>query len=372
MANRSTRIIRKDELFGDLSYHKIFKSESYYPLNHKLCWHPFSYAEIRYGGNVNICCPQWNPASIGNVFDDDFETIWNGEKAQAIRTSILDGSYKYCDNNTCPLIQNAEKSLLKKTDSTTNELINSVKATPKHVHFVIDNSCNLSCPSCRVSKITQLSKDRQESAFILIKKVLNSMFPYPHDEEKILSMDGSGELFSSEVYRRVFETEPVFTETQNWPNLKFMLTTNGTMMTEKIQRKYKKIFDQTAKIEISIDAGNQESYEKVRVGGHWDLLWKNLDYLYSTIKDQKKTSWQWNIIVQKNNFKSIPDFIALAEKYDQHKPVIYFSKILNWGTMTDAEFLDHAVYLTDNPLYQKYCDIMDLPEVKKYTKIRFH
>ena len=368
MGDRATRIIHKDEIFGYLTYHRRFDTKPYIHLEDRLCWHPFLFAEVRLNGNVNVCCPQWNPAPIGNLFLEDFETIWNGKKALAIRGSILDGSYRYCDRNTCPLIENSEQSLIKKTDFTTNELLNSVKLTPTQVSFIIDNSCNLSCPSCRVSKISQLSKDKQESALIIIKKVLNSMFPYPHNEKKIITIDGSGEVFSSEVYRKIFETEPVFTETHNWPNLKFILSTNGTLMTEKIQKKYKKLFNHIERINVSVDAGNRESYEKVRVGGHWELLWKNLDYLYNTIKDKKQTEWRWNIIIQRHNFRSIPELISLANNYDQHKPTIHFSKVLNWGTWNDEEYFNHAVHLPSNPLYREYCDIMDLPEVKAYTR----
>lgn len=372
MAGLGTRIIHKDDIFGDLSYHKRFNDNPIVHLEDKLCWHPFQYIEVRLDGNVNVCCPEWNPAPIGNLFQEDLETIWNGKKAQAIRGSILDGSYRYCDRNTCPLIENSEQSLIKKTDSSVNELIDSVKLTPTHISFVVDNSCNLSCPSCRLSKISQLSKDKQESASFVIKKVLKSAFPYPHNEEKTINIDGSGEVFSSEVYRRLFETEPVFTDTHNWPNLNFFISTNGTLMTEKIQKKYKNLFKQTQRIRISVDAGNRESYEKVRVGGHWELLWKNLDYFYDTIKDKTHQTWHWNIIIQKNNFESIPDLISLANRYDQHKPMINFSKVLNWGTWTDAEFLDHAVYLPENPLYREYCDIMDLPEIKTYPKKNFY
>jgi len=372
MPDYSTRIIKKDKLFGNLSYHLAVNKDINPSLKDRLCWHPFSYAEIRYGGDVHICCPQWNPASIGNLFHDEFESIWNGKKARAIRKSILDGSYRYCNHNTCPLIQDWERTLQPKSKSNIKELKNSIKMTPKHVHFVMDNSCNLSCPSCRMFKITQLSKDKQDNALILIKKVLNSMFPYSHTEEKIISMDGSGEVFSSEVYRKILETEPVFTQTEKWPNVKFILTTNGTLMTEKIQKKYKNLFDRTVKIEISVDAGDRESYEKVRVGGHWDLLWKNLDYFYDAIKDTKTTAWYWNIIIQKNNFRSLPKLIEIANRYDQHKPIINFSKILNWGTWSDIEFLDHAVYLPENPLYLEYYDIINLPEVKNYSKKRFY
>jgi sulfatase maturation enzyme AslB (radical SAM superfamily) len=365
---KSTRIILQDPNFGELSYHKkLFRETFAFPGNQFLCWHPFNYAEVRLGGEIHICCPQWNPAPIGNILIDTLENIWSGEKAQIIRNSILDGSYNYCNWETCPKIQNWRNGgLTDNNESNKKQFLDSVKNTPNHVLFVVDYSCNLKCPSCRIEKTTQLTDHQKSQALTVIRNTINSMFPFPHNEHKIIGMDGSGEIFSSEVYRELFETEEIFTDTYEWPNLRFAISTNGTLMTEKIQKKYQHLFKQISKIEISVDAGNKESYEKVRVGGHWDLLWKNLDYFYNTIKENKQTTWQWNIIVQKNNFESIPDLVKLANRYKDYKPKLYFTRVLNWGTWSDEDYEEHAVHLDTHPLHNKYLEIMNLPEVKFY------
>ena len=64
-------------------------------------------------GDVYPCCPGWlkddtNPAGydFGNIYKDKWKDIWNGEKAQEFRKSILDGSFKYCNENLCPHLQN--------------------------------------------------------------------------------------------------------------------------------------------------------------------------------------------------------------------------------------------------------------------------
>jgi MoaA/NifB/PqqE/SkfB family radical SAM enzyme len=360
MTNKSERIILHDSKFGKLSYHKQFKQKFEFPGEKLLCHMPFTYAEVRRHGTVNICCPQWNPAEIGNVLTEDLQDIWLGEKAKTIRNTILDGSYSYCNSETCPNIQNWKTGgLWENTESNQTELFQSIQQTPSHVHLVIDHSCNLECPSCRTDKITQLDRENKDSGLLVARKVFNSMFKEPHDDHKVLGMDGSGEIFSSELYRELFETEKIFTHTDLWPNLKFNLSTNGTMMTEKIQNKYKVFFEHIKKIEISIDAGNEVSYNKVRVGGHWDLLWKNLHYLYSTIKDKPDVEWQWNLIVQTNNFESIPEFLSLANQFTEKRPTLNFSKVLNWGTWTDEEYMVQAVHLPSHPGYDRYLEILN-------------
>ena len=143
------------------------------------------------------------------------------------------------------------------------------------------------------------------------------------------------------------------------------------MMTEKIQKRYSKFFNQIKKIEISIDAGNQESYQSVRVGGNWNLLWKNLQYFYDNIKHKTDDEiiWQWNIIVQKNNFESIPDFINIAHKFSEKLPILNFAKVLNWGTWTDEDYIKYAVHLPINPQHEDYLKIINMPLLKNYPKI---
>lgn len=365
---KQNRIILTDSKFGKLSYHKKFLNSSF-PSDRFLCPHPFYYAEVRRHGTVNICCPQWNPAEIGNIFENTIEDIWNGDRAKIIRDSITSGEYTYCNFDTCPKIQAWQTGgLWDKTEENLDILQQRVASsrTPHHVHFVVDHSCNLSCPSCREDKLTQLALDEQKIGLDVIRKTLGSMFPEPHNENKLIGMDGSGEIFSSEIYREIFETEEIFTNTHLWPNLRFALSTNGTLMTEKIQKKYKNFFDHIKLIEISIDAGNKDSYEKVRVGGHWDLLWKNLEYFYSTIKNKPGVEWQWNIILQKHNYESLPELIALANKFGDKKPKLNLAKVLNWGTWSEEDYLKHAVHLPTHEEYSKYMEIMNLPIVKDY------
>jgi len=370
MLDKSNRIIINDPTFGRLSYHKRYISPTQIPLHDRLCKMPFVYAEVRREGGVNICCPQWNPVEIGNVLHEDLRDIWKGEKSKIIRDSIINGKYNYCNHDTCPSIQNWRTHLMAKSDHKIDILLGEIGEIPQHVLFVVDESCNLSCPSCRQCKISQLSSQEQDTAKKTISSVLNSLCYEPHNRKQIIGMDGSGEIFSSEVYREIFETETVFTQTDNWPNLGFALSTNGTMMTEKIQKRYSKFFNKIKKIEISIDAGNQESYQSVRVGGNWNLLWKNLQYFYDNIKHKTDDEiiWQWNIIVQKNNFESIPDFINIAHKFSEKLPTLYFANVLNWGTWADEDYIKYAVHLPKNPQHEDYLKIINMPLLKNYPK----
>jgi pyruvate-formate lyase-activating enzyme len=359
--------IIKDTILGTLSYEEYDSPESCnFDKNLNVCDLPFGDVEIQANGDVFMCCPGWNPASIGNLLKEDMHSIWNGEKAKVVRESVTDGSYRYCNAKTCPaMIAGGGNRIVPK-----ETFVDPKLQFPRNMAFSIDNTCNLICPSCRTYKIITLEESAHQRALKILRTAFSSVFKEPHDQPITLTFDGVGEIFFSPVYREIFETEEVFKTPDKWPGFKTVLCTNGTMMTEKIQKKYSVLFDRMLGIRLSIDAGNKESYEKVRCGGDWELLWENINFLYqNTLKNNKSKSWAWNLILQEDNFESIPDLIKLAYQYPDNLPDIYIVNMLNWGTYSQEEFDKKAVWFIGSPKYNKAKEILSLPEVVNYPKI---
>src|SRR3989304_7631169 len=96
-------------LIGKTSLHIIEKSNMF--KNKQLfCSKPFKWFEVfrwNQTAEVYLCCAGWLDTSIGRLQYQTIEEIWNGEKAQEIRRSILDGSFKYCNRSLCPYLQTA-------------------------------------------------------------------------------------------------------------------------------------------------------------------------------------------------------------------------------------------------------------------------
>ena len=348
--------------FGKINFHKNYRGSYEWPSNDYICLAPFTSTEVRLNGSVTVCCPLWNPLIIGNVLEQDLATIWASERARAVRESVQNGEYTYCDQYNCPHIQQhvqAQGPVEPKRRST--DL--TVQSTPNQIHFVMDLSCNLSCPSCRTNRINRMTEHEIAESLRVIRSVLDSMFSEPHAEHKMLSMDGNGEVFHSEVWREIFDTHPAFTQIEQWPNLTFDFNTNGTMLTPKYQNKYAHLLSRAKMISISVDAGDQSSYELVRREGDWDQLWINLQALHERIK-YTKTRWAWNLIVQKNNYQSIPEFVKLARSFAK-KPIINYTNILDWGKL-GQDYVNHAVWRPDHPEYPELQRILNLPEVKYY------
>jgi MoaA/NifB/PqqE/SkfB family radical SAM enzyme len=359
--------IINDPVLGRLSYEEYDSLESCnFDKDTNICNLPFGDVEIQSTGNVYMCCPGWNPASIGNLLEEDMHSIWNGEKARVVRDSITDGSYRYCNAKTCPsMIAGGGDRIVPKSS-----FIDPKLQFPKNMAFSVDNTCNLVCPSCRTYKIIELEEEAHKRALTILRTAFRSVFSDPHDQSITLTFDGVGEIFFSPVYREIFETEEVFKTPEKWPGFRTVLCTNGTMMTEKIQKKYSILFERSIGVRLSIDAGNKESYEKVRCGGDWDLLWKNINFLYeNTLKNDNTKSWAWNVILQEDNVESIVDLINLAYTFPDNLPDIYIVNMLNWGTYSQEEFDKKAVWFAGSPKYNTAKEILSLPEVLNYPKI---
>lgn len=356
-----------DPIMGLLRYEEYDSPESCnFDKNENVCDLPFNDIEVQANGRVYTCCPGWNPASIGNLLEDDLRTIWNGNKAQTVRDSMTDGSYKYCNAKTCPaMIAGGGPRIIPKST-----FVDPGNRFPKNIAFSVDNTCNLVCPSCRTKKIITMESDAHERALKILRTAFRSVFKEPHNEPITFTFDGVGEIFFSPVYREIFETEEVFKTPDKWPGFRTVLCTNGTMMTEKIQNKYSVLFDRMLGIRLSIDAGNKTSYENVRVGGDWDLLWENIDYMYEkTLKNNPAKSWAWNVILQEDNFESIPDLVKLAYQYHDNLPEIYIVNMLNWGTYSQSEFDKKAVWFPGSPRYDEARAILSLPDIISYPKM---
>ena len=356
-----------DPIFGDLYYQDLDDNDvsKLDKLTGRVCHLPFSKIMVCNSGDVIICCPQWLPAVIGNVLTESIQDIWAGKKANIIRESINDGSYKYCDKKVCHYIHHADTQLALK------EHFNiTVKTLPTDVIIAVDTNCNLHCPSCRSDKVT-LNKEESEVTTRILMSVFNSLFYAPHNEPLNIEIDGVGDIFASPIYRQLFETEKCFTNPELWPKLRWTLLTNGVMLTEKIQKKYETILSTSSNIKISIDAGNKQSYDKVRLGGNWDILLKNLDYLYeSRLKHPDNTiEWYWVVVLQEDNFESIPELIQLANKYPNKLPHIHLHPIMQGLHMADFIFRKKAVWMETSERYARLLEVLNLPEVVGYTNL---
>jgi len=158
--------------------------------------------------------------------------------------------------------------------------------------------CNLKCKMCPL--YTGLKRKKGYIKFKKFKQVFDQVKP------AYLNLTGIGEPFMN----------PDLFKIVNYAKKKkamIKIDTNGTLLDDE---KIKKILD--TKIDIistSIDGVNKKSYEKIRIGGDFNIVKKNIKNLIRERNRRKAPSEiHMFFILQKNNVTDLPKFIKLAQE----------------------------------------------------------
>src|SRR4029077_17917476 len=169
------------------------------------CSKPFSWFEVSGWaapkGDVYLCCPTWLDTPIGNLQRQSVEEVWNGEVAQAIRSSILDGTFSFCSKTRCPFLQSVTAPVEPASDVTDPKMRQAIDDNltilpwgPQEINCAFDKSCNLSCPTCRTERL--IETDQADPIRAIQKKLEREAVP----NAKFLYITGSGDAFGSPFF----------------------------------------------------------------------------------------------------------------------------------------------------------------------------
>jgi uncharacterized Fe-S cluster-containing radical SAM superfamily protein len=330
-------------------------------MSSRTCENPFERLDLQENGNATVCCAQWMPNfSLGNVIsgNETAAQIYNNDRAVAVRRSVLDGSFRYCDHDKCGRIP-AEELPVKaevpypnaKRAVETGEL---TFESPSTILLAFDQSCNLSCPSCRTHVITE-KIGLQETKEQLIETSILPMLK----GARTLNINPAGELFVSRPLRRLLSR----LNSTSFPGLKLELITNGTLFNRREWERYPGIHDMIATVRISTDGATKETFEKLRRGANWETFIENMRFLAELRESGAFLQIHFSFTYQKDNFREMPLFVDVTHDIDPHRLVI-FEKLDNWGAFTPEEYLDKAVHRLDHPLHQEFLSVIRQPKLK--------
>lgn len=323
----------------------------------KVCLKPFRSAEFHIGGDVYVCCPSWMRKPIGNLNTNSVEEIWNSPEAKDIRASIIDGSFRFCDRSLCPFLSSGNLPELEKVTAGTQALIQEkithMENLPSEIMLNYDQSCNLSCPSCRTKLIVHNPGSADHTvAENYTNKIHDQFLASLKDNKLLLNITGSGDPFASHVYRELLETlDGVAT-----PNLRIELQTNGLLLTPANWEKLRKIWKNIDRIFVSIDAASEGTYVKVRRGGNWKTLQNNMRFLCDLRSKRHIKYLQVNFVVQKSNYEEMPAFARMF--IDMGCDVVSFSLLNDWSTWSKNDFHEQLVWKTTHPEHERFLEAL--------------
>ena len=287
-------------------------------MKNEICKLPFAYLEIDMYGDVRTCCrPYIKELYIGNIFKQPFEEILNSETAKYIRNNCLNSDYSMCNQNLC--LPNKMENVFMLNSKYVGDLdYNTNLKKVNIIKFSYDNDCNVNCKSCR-EKIYRNSKEYIEE---LDEKARKYFLPILKYTDKVCLI-GSGDPFASKHTRNFIKMI-----TEEYPNIKFDLHTNGLLLNERMLTELN-IIDKLSYIQISIHASTKETYDKIVLGGGWETLMKNLEFVSNLKKQNKVENIFLFFVVSKVNLGDAKEFINLSKKYSAE---CFFWNLRDWGT----------------------------------------
>lgn len=295
-----------------------------------ICTTPKNTLTIDNQGNCLLCiCDGWLPISVGHIRDfDSFEEIWQTDLAKTIQKDVADKNYTWCSVDHCGIKNN------------------NFLRSEYFISINIDESCNLQCPTCRTHFINKTNGKIYENKLKWSNHIVRLLEKFDH--VSTIKMSGNGDPFASFIYRPILMNLA--------PNNKhnYQIATNGLLLKKLLIKT--KIFNKITNYSISIDAGDRETYEKVRLRGNWEVLIENLNFLKLVINNT--TYVNLNFCLHKENFNSLENFVKLVDHYKWKGTI---QPIEDWNTIEN--FDQQNVCNKNHELFYDVCS-----KLKKISK----
>lgn len=265
------------------------------------CPLPFTQLSLHSSGRVTPCCWLYD-YELGSIKKNTIKDLWNSPKLQKLRQEFLEGKPVTCQenmqNNRChhhhlDLQQNLEVSRY-------------MNSSPKKVDLMLGGKCNLKCRMCENWQAPN-GELTEENFWMEGRK---EIFPFVEEIE----LFGGEPFIQDETFKLIDEVLAVNKK------CRWKITTNAHYRLTPTIKKYlsKMTLDSLA---ISIDSLRSDIFEKIRLGGKLEQVLETFsDYLSYRDEDyiglhQKNFVIVVNMLVQKDNFFEVPDFISFGRKY---------------------------------------------------------
>lgn len=275
------------------------------------CARPFDTILIDKQGSCFACeCTAWLPQSIGNLQVRHLADIIDSDMHKTLQASILDGSYRYCNQAQCSYLRSGQ-------------FYEQTETQIKHIRLAIDDSCNLRCPSCRQQMIFHKSGTQFDLGVKLADRINDWLREYQHPVQVHIGSDG--DPFASHVYRHFM------THTPDRDTVTYSILTNGLMLRD-FHGTVPHVISKLSTLGISIDGATEHTYEKLRLGGRWDKVVDALDCA-TELKQRHGFVLNMHMVVQQDNWHEMELMYALAHKHGAD--TVYFNPIEDWNTGID-------------------------------------
>jgi sulfatase maturation enzyme AslB (radical SAM superfamily) len=311
----------------NLHHYKIIPRNGELKLNIvNRCDYPSKTLLIDHKGDCFVCpCETWLPVSVGCIDNfDQLEQVWSNPSAKYLQEDIQKNKlFTHCAVDRCGILD---------------------RNLPQEKYLVsinIDESCNLRCPSCRKDSFMISDGPVYETKLQRAKHIVNLLENF--DQPCHIIMTGNGDPLASAIMR------PLIHNYRPRANHSVRLFTNGLLMEKQLDGN--EFLNSVTEFMISIDAGSQEVYEKVRLGGSWKQLIKNFDWLKAHT-DKRKIQVIINFVLQRDNFQDLNNFCDLVIKYGWEGNISYLEDWGTWANFSEHDVIGNRLHALHKPAMQ--------------------
>jgi radical SAM protein with 4Fe4S-binding SPASM domain len=300
------------------------------------CSFPFSVAEIDWNGNVYGCCAAYFIGYIfGNIFEQPFDEIWNGEKAQEFRKQFITRNFHHCNFSICP------------KEFHSNITPTLIAEYPTRVQLNYDSVCNARCIYCRDHHFkNDVSKFEEHFDDIILPILKNA---------KLVNVSASGEIFASN-----YAKDLIHRIVKVYPDLKFYVYTNGILCDEKHLKEFG-LWNKVDYYVVSLPAMTKKTYDKIVLDGNFDKVIKNIKFLGKQKKDGKISHLIINFVVTSLNYKEMPQMVEFAKKNNATVSFVTLNKLENNKKVYDSI----AIAESFHPEHKEYVEFIKNPIFKQ-------
>jgi hypothetical protein len=319
------------------------------------CPNPFDRIEIKADGRIYCCCEGWLPRSLGNVLDGNLLDLCNSAASKEIRTSILDGSFRYC--KACPYLPGPGGPILEHPEPWRTASSDLSVDTVGTLKLDYDQTCQLQCPSCRIAHsrdFVNANKVQRIHEAVVGSGVL--------ERTKRLYVTGAGDPFASPLYWNFLCN---LHQHILHPDLTLFLHTNGLLFDQYHWDAMEATTrERVTEVGISVDAATEKTYQYIR-GASWNKLWANITFINRLQTAATSRSRQIMLgmfyTVQVANFRELIPFVRLA--WNHKVSWISVTALRNWGTYSPDDYRSRAVHLPGHPDYAEFRQMISDPQL---------
>ena len=172
------------------------------------------------------------------------------------------------------------------------------KGLPLEIGIEVINVCNLNCIMCPYSEmISKKTRPQKKMSFSLFQKIVDEIAPFA----ELIYLHGLGEpLLHPQIYE--------FIKYAKKRGLRIGISTNTMLLDEA---KSKKLLDlEVNYLILAMDGATKETYEKIRKGGNFEQVERNIKNFFQMKKRRKKAPFTViQFITMEENEKEVGLFL---------------------------------------------------------------